>query len=109
MPIIAESGPLIFSPESATPTPTPVTPSPAVTPTPAVPSDFVAAHKRFIDSVNRFNCFKREDMPQFNDADFKTHIEIAGIDKYIVESKDQYCTMQGVQDLAKKLKRFRED
>ena len=115
MPIIAESGPLIFDPsKEATPTPSPVTPTPkppVTTPKPAeyVPTDqFTKDHELFITAADQLHCFKREDMPQLTDADFYAHMTIAQMDKYIVQSDDQYCTMQGVKNLANKLKRFRD-
>ncbi len=125
MPIVAVSPPLIFggtpSPTPApvrTPTPVPVrTPRPGGTLTPtATPgplpgiSGFVERHDQFINRVDELNaCFRRDELSDFSDQEFFDHSQIAMKDKYIVQEKDVYCSMQGVQALTKTLRRLGEE
>jgi|LGOV01.1.fsa_nt_gb hypothetical protein len=116
MPIVATSGPLIFGDDSTVPTifPPPTTPSPSYDEpyyeSPIISpgsSDFVATHQFFIEQIDNLNsCFKREQIVNLNDQQFEDHIQIAKIDKYIVQKDDMYCSTQGVKNLSDKLKRF---
>ena len=125
MPIIAESPPLIFgatptpAPRPVTPTPPPIVtpvpstpvPSPAFTPTPVpVCVNFVARHEQFIDRVDSLSaCFKREELTDFSDQEFSNHSQVAMKDRYIVQEKDMFCSMQGVNALTKTLRRLGEE
>lgn len=114
MPIVAESGPLPFggSNGSTTTTLTPYPSTPTVKPTtnvttqPTSNGDIVRKHQQFISAIDQQNCFNRQDLPQFTDDEFSVHIEIAKIDKYIVEDDNRYCNMQGLKDMVKALKRY---
>ncbi|MDD5614980.1 MAG: hypothetical protein PHH85_02125 [Candidatus Methanoperedens sp.] len=129
MPIIAESPPIVFGQaptstptptptptpepdEEPTPTPTPgtsYTPSPQPTTAPGV-SDFVNRHQQFIDRVGQVSpCFKREDLADFTDQEFTDHINLAQQDKFVAQNQDLYCSMRGVEELAKALKRTAEE
>ena len=116
MPIVATSMPLIFGGDEPVPTitPPPITPSPHYDEPYYDPiiispdsSDFVATHQFFIQQIDNLNsCFKREQIVNLNDQQFEDHIQIAKIDKYIVQNDDMYCSTQGVKNLSDKLKRF---
>lgn len=121
MPVIAESPPLIFGegvepgvPVPPLPPPTP----PIIGPPPAIIvkppgicnlSDILANHKIFIDHVDMLGaCFTKEAMPEFTDQNFDFHTNLAIVDKYITKDGETYCSMQAVQNLSRKLKRFRD-
>jgi len=113
MPIIAESPPLTFGSGAAPP----VTPAPPKPPTTVIIrppancnlSDIIKNHQAFIDHVDILGaCFKREDMPEFTEQDFEFHKELAVVDKYITMNGNSYCSMQAIQDLSQKLKRFQD-
>jgi len=115
MPVIAESGPLIYG-EGAEPY---VPPTPPIVTPPGVViikppgfcdlSDILANHKIFIQHVDMLGaCFKREEMPEFTDQNFEIHANIAIVDKYLTKNGEMYCSMQAVQNLSQKLKRFQE-
>lgn len=116
MPVIAESGPLIYG-EGAEPY-VPLTPPPIVSPPGVVIikppgfcdlSDILANHKIFIQHVDMLGaCFKREEMPEFANQDFEIHANIAIVDKYLTKNGEMYCSMQAVQNLSQKLKRFQD-
>ena len=110
MPVVAESGPMLFDAQQPTPTPAPETPPPTYEfkPKPTTPSDFVVKHNQFMQALSMLTCFKREDLPQFTDQEFDDHIAIAIADQYVTQTYDQYCTMQGVYNLSQVLKRYRE-
>jgi len=111
MPIIAESGPMVFGGED---TPAPIIPPiiPPITPPDPITttSIFANRHKEFIDQVNNINaCFKKEQISNFTNEEFETHSQIAMIDKYITRLKnneDVYCTRQATHDMTKTLKRY---
>ena len=117
MPIIAESPPLIFG---GTPIPTAqptiaptVSPtiSPTGTPRPiTITSIFVVRHDEFINRIDGLSaCFKRAELNDFTDQEFLDHSQIAMKDKYIVQEMDIYCSMQGINQLTKTLKRLGEE
>ena len=119
MPVIAESEPLPFGETPETPPEQPpVTPTPQGPPTSIVVippgmcnlADIIENHKVFIGHVDLLgSCFGRESMPEFSDADFEFHKNLAIIDKYLVENNNNYCSMQAVTDLSQKLKRFQDE
>ena len=112
MPIVAESGPLIFGANGSSPSPT--TPTPHVTPSTPLPvqpitpsSDFVAKHQQFIQQIDSLNsCFKSNQITHFTNTEIQEHIQIAMIDKYLVKHDDMFCSKQGIKNLSDKLKRF---
>lgn len=117
MPIVATSMPLIFGGSDETVptiTPPPITPVPYYEDQYYEPiiispdsSSFVATHQQFIQQIDNLNCcFKREQISNLNDQEFEDHIQIAKIDKYIVQNDDMYCSKQGVKNLSDKLKRY---
>jgi len=116
MPVIAESGPIIYG-EGEGPY-TPPTLPPAVGPPGVVIikppgacnlSDILANHKIFIEHVDMLgSCFKREEMPEFTDQNFDLHSNIALVDKYITKNGEMFCSMQAVNNLSQKLKRFKD-
>ena len=104
MPIIARSPPLKLKLE---PTPSPVTPVP-VTPTPIVtPSNILERHRQFIGKINTAQaCFARAAFPGFSDDEFSLHLQIAKIDKYVVDAGPElYCSKAAVSKLSKALER----
>lgn len=111
MPIVATSRPLIFGGNDpvSTITPPPSYDEPYHDPIFISPdsSDFVATHQFFIQQIDNLNsCFKQEQIINLDDQQFKDHITIAKMDKYIVQHDDMYCSTQGVKNLSDKLKRF---
>ena len=113
MPIVAESGPLTFGgPGDGTPSPTRVPTGVPSSPTPSGPniepsSNFVAAHQAFIQQVDTLNsCFKKEEIKNLTNTEIDEHLQIAMIDKYIVQHNDMFCSKQGVKNLSDKLQRF---
>lgn len=110
MPVIAESEPLIFGSDE-TPPDRPAPPATIIIRPPANCnlSDIVKNHKTFIAHVDILgSCFKRENMPEFTEQDFEFHKELAMVDKYITVNGDSFCSMQAIQDLSQKLKRFND-
>ena len=123
MPIIAQSPPLIFGTDTPTPTPVPTftstpsptltqTPKPTKTPTPTptpeikiVDNEFVDVHRIFLEKLSSKECFKKEDLSEFTQQQINDHIEIALQDKFIVNTQDVYCTMDGIHKLTSKIKR----
>jgi len=121
MPVIAESPPIIFGggeePPSIPPAPyvPPTSPSPTPPFVPQIPStgctpgNIESDHKIFIGHVDQLDeCFSREMLPEFTDQNFQLHSNIAITDKYLTKNGDLYCSMQAVQNLSQKLKRFRD-
>lgn len=110
MPVIAESPPLTFGSGEAPPDlPTPPTPIIIRPPANCNLSDIVKNHKIFIDHVNILgSCFERDDMPEFTEQEFEFHKELAVVDKYLTVNGNSYCSMQAIQDLSQKLKRFED-
>lgn len=129
MPVVAESPPIIFGAPAGSPTPTPEptgtptptptseptqtpTPTPTSTPEPGTRGDlgnFIIKHQQFVDRVAGMSCFKREDLPDYTTTEFEDHIEVAKQDKFIVQTKDMYCSMSGARDLVRNLKRVSEE
>lgn len=110
MPVIAESPPLTFGSDE-TPPDRPALPPTVIIRPPANCnlSDIVKNHKVFIDHIDILgSCFNREDMPEFTEQDFEFHKELAIVDKYITVNGNLYCSMQAIQDLSQKLKRFND-
>jgi len=117
MPVVAQSGPLIFD-NSKTPKPT-KTPKPGTTPKPDVstpppyistpalpPGPFALAHNNFIEKIKiKGACFKRTEFAELTDQDFSDHIEVAKTDKYITQEKDLFCSLQGIARLKDSLDR----
>ena len=123
MPVVAQSGPLIFD-SSKTPKPT-KTPKPGTTPKPDVGTPppnistpepgklplgpFAAKHVLFIDKINSLgSCFKRPEILGLTDQDFSDHIEIAKKDKFITQEKDLYCSLQAIARLKDSLDRTKD-
>lgn len=108
MPIIAESGPipLVLTPPQ---TPAPQTPTPVVrTPTPVVtPSTIAERHRQFITAVNAAPaCFNNTAIVGFIGPEFDLHLQIAEIDKYVVNAGNgNYCSMKALTNLSKELDR----
>lgn len=105
MPIIAESDPIKIDIGA---TPTPVTPAP-VTPAPIVkPSNVLERHRQFISRIDASKaCFTKEALPGFTGEEFTLHLEIAKIDKYVVDAGDgHFCSKAAVDTLSKKLERL---
>ena len=107
MPIIAESPPLalnIGEPTTPEPTPTqaPVTPTPIVT-----PNNVLERHRQFIRQIDAAKtCFTEEALAGFKDEEFTLHLEIAKVDKYIVDAGNgNYCSKAAVSSLSKALER----
>ena len=110
MPVVATSEPLIFGETGPSPSPT-IPYIPPTTPVPIQPiipsSNFVAAHQQFIKQIDNLNnCFKDNQITNFTNTEIQEHIQIAMIDKYLVQHDDMYCSKQGIKNLSDKLKRF---
>jgi len=117
MPIVAQSGPIIFD-GNRTPKPT-KTPKPGTTPKPDVstpppyistpalpPGPFAQKHSVFIEKVkSKGACFKRTEFAELNDQDFSDHVEVAKTDKYITQEKDLFCSLQAIARLKDSLDR----
>ncbi len=123
MPVVAESGPLVFD-TSKTPKPT-KTPKPKTTPKPDVgtpppgittpePGElplgpFAQTHNTFIDKINtKGACFKRTEFPELTDQDFSDHVQIAKADKYLTQEKDIFCSLQAIARLKDSLDRTKD-
>jgi len=119
MPIIAQSGPLVFGGnegQTITPTANPPSEQPEETPSqqtqPSTTSalEFTLRHREFIDQVNTMgSCFKKEQIKNFTSEEFDQHVNVAIIDKYITKLKNQtgvYCTEQSAKDINKTLQRY---
>lgn len=105
MPIIAESDPIRVDIGA---TPAPVTPAP-VTPAPIVkPSNVLERHRQFIGKINASKaCFTKEALAGFTGEEFTLHLEIAKIDKYVVDAgPGLFCSKAAVESLSKKLERL---
>jgi len=117
MPVVAESGPLVFN-SSMTPKPT-KTPKPGTTPKPDVstpppyisspalpPGPFALKHTEFVTKINKLGaCFKRTELSEFTDQDFSDHVEVSKADKFITQEKDLYCSLQAIARLKDSLDR----
>lgn len=107
MPIIAESPPLALNiGEPITPEPTPI--EIPVAPTPIVtPSNVLERHRQFIRQIDAAKtCFTEEALAGFKDEEFTLHLEIAKVDKYIVDAGNgNYCSKAAVSSLSKALER----
>lgn len=67
-------------------------------------------HRQFINAVDgKPACFKRVDMPEFNDQEFADHIAVAEQDKYVTQSADTFCTMQALSRLVSNIKRIQDE
>jgi len=112
MPIIAESEPIILgeAEEPIIPPVPPVVPGVIIIkPGYCNLSDMLANHKIFIEHVDMLGaCFKREEMPEFTNQNFDLHSNIALVDKYITKNGEMFCSMQAVNNLSHKLKRFKD-
>ena len=111
MPIVAESGPLIFGANGSSPSPT--TPTPYIPPTTPIPapitpsSNFVEKHIQFVQQIDTLNsCFKSNQITNFTNNEIQEHLQVAMIDKYLVKHEDMFCSKQGIKILSDKLKRF---
>lgn len=103
MPIIAESPPLALNiEEPITPTPAPVAPTPIVK-----PSNVLERHRQFIRQVDAGKtCFTKDAMSGFVSEELTLHLEIAKIDKYVVDAGNgNYCSMAAINTLSKALER----
>lgn len=123
MPVIAESPPLLYGDTTEEPYVQPVQPTQPVVTQPVVSppaviihptqlcntSDILANHRIFIGHIDDLGaCFKREQLPEFNDIDFELHSKIALMDKYITKNNDMYCSTQALHNLSQTLKRFED-
>lgn len=102
MPIIARSPPIKLKLE---PTPSPITPTPT---TPIVkPGNVLERHRLFISKVDAAQaCFAKSALLGFSDDEFNLHLQIAKIDKYVVDAGPElYCSKAAVSKLAKALER----
>jgi len=103
MPIIAKSGPIELKLEAPQ---IPASPSPG---TAAVPTNVLERHRQFISKVNAApTCFVRGALSGFSDEEFKLHLEIAKIDKYVVDAGNKiYCSKAAVEKLSTALERLK--
>jgi len=124
MPVLAESPPIQLSggvptntpPPTPTSTPNPGTPRPPRTPKPSTPrpstpgsntgTGFAARHQEFVTRLEQIGtCFKRTDIPEFNDTEFQEHSQVAIQDKYLTQDQDRFCSRLAVGNLIEALKR----
>lgn len=103
MPIIARSGPIELKLEVPQ---VPAFPSPA---TATGPTNVLERHRQFITRIDAApTCFARVALPGFSDEEFALHLEIAKIDKYVVDAGNKiYCSKAAVEKLSKSLERLK--
>lgn len=109
MPVIAESPPLLFGTGNGEVPPVSPVPPTVIISAACNLHSLLTNHKMFIEHVDQLgSCFAREDMEEFSDTEFEFHKELATVDKYITRNGESYCSMQALEDLSEKLKRFKD-